>query len=530
MPDFSAKAIQAQLDRIMANPDFVNGPKLGQFLSYVVGQTLKGRQGKIKQYTIAVEGLGFDKAFDPTNNTSIRIMAGRVRRALERYYANQGAADPIRIDIPKGSYIPVFTDNTSVTETTDSSESASPIPSQIPHDRTEPTIAVFEFECLNNQEEHDFIARGLTWEILASLTRFNGLTVIGPLVEIRDQSIDCRKLRREYGAIFALRGLIRSYGSIIRITIELIDGCDESSPWSRTFEFNLEKTSLLMIEDEVTSRVVGVISDGLGIIFSKIQSESYQKYLKLNDITTAVLAYNNAWMTHATRDFECAIEAVNTALINHPRNALLIALQANLYYGEAIHEWHLLADAVSLMEELANKAISLDPDLQIAQYNLVVINAFFGRTRECVEQARKVVAMNPYHARILAGCGVATTTAGAYELGLELIERARQLNPQFPGWYYFPNYLINFSNEHFDQAWADAQLIDVRGLLWHPLLRAAVLGKLGRANEAKPFTEELLQIKPDFPQRPREYIRHLFVTDEHVDMIWDGLVKAGIQD
>jgi len=56
------------------------------------------------------------------------------------------------------------------------------------------------------------------------------------------------------------------------------------------------------------------------------------------------------------------------------------------------------------------------------------------------------------------------------------------------------------------------------------------LGKLGRANEAKPFVDELLQIKPDFPQQPREYIRRLFVTDEHVDMIWDGLLKAGIQD
>ena len=121
-------------------------------------------------------------------------------------------------------------------------------------------------------------------------------------------------------------------------------------------------------------------------------------------------------------------------------------------------------------------------------------------------------------------------SVGAYELGLELIERARRLNPQFPSWYFFVDYLVDFHNAEYEQAWENAQLIHVEGTLWHPLLRAAVLGKLGRIDEAKPHTDELLQIKPNFPQKPREYLTRLFVIDEHIDMIWDGLLKAGIQD
>jgi len=111
---------------------------------------------------------------------------------------------------------------------------------------------------------------------------------------------------------------------------------------------------------------------------------------------------------------------------------------------------------------------------------------------------------------------------------MELIEKAKRLNPHYPGWYFFINYVVNFHNEQYELAWADTQLIHVEGLLWHPIFRAAVLGKLSRVDEAKPFIDELLQIKTDFRQRPREYIRRLFVTDEHVDMIWDGLLKAGI--
>lgn len=68
-----------------------------------------------------------------------------------------------------------------------------------------------------------------------------------------------------------------------------------------------------------------------------------------------------------------------------------------------------------------------------------------------------------------------------------------------------------------------------QGVLWHPLLRAAALGKLGKTKEAGGYLDELLQMRPDFPARPREIIRLIFVLDEHIDMIWDGLRKAGLE-
>ncbi|MDJ0957959.1 MAG: hypothetical protein QNI91_13910 [Arenicellales bacterium] len=530
MWNFSSDAIQAQLERILASPEFVNAPKLGQFLRYVVGQTLSGHPDRIKQYTIAMEGLGYGKGFDPTTNTIVRILAGRLRRALEQYYVSHGSADPIRIRIPKGRYIPTFIDNVSPTATIDGSENTPTVPEKSPPEFAQPTVAIFEFDNLGDKASDALIATGLSGEILVALTRFSELTILGPLVRTKGQPIDYQKLGREYGATFALRGWTRSYGSIIRITTDLIEVRTGGSPWGRTFEFDLDKTSLFEIEDEVTSKVVGVIADGLGVIFRKLQSESYQEHIKLNDVTLAVLAYNNAWARHTRQDWEQANTAVSQAQALHPDNALLVALQSNIYYADVLHGLDIEPDALSKMEGMALKAVALDPNLQIAQYNLVVQNAFFGRVDQCVEVAQKVVRMNPNHARILAGCAVATTSVGAYELGLELIERAKQLNPNYPGWYFFINYVVAFNNAQYEQAWSHAQLIYVGDLLWEPIFRAAVLGKLGRADEAKPFIDELLRIKPDFRQRPHEYIRRLFVTDDHVDMIWDGLLKAGIKD
>ena len=530
MSNFPPDKIAAQLKRILATPEFVTRKKVSQFLRYVVAQSLNGQSGSIKQYTVAVEALGYGADFDPTTNPTVRIEARRLRRSLDQYYSTQGIEDPIRIDIPKGRYIPSFRDNQTASEAPGSSECPSPAPDRTPHSLAEPTVAVFMFENLNGKDEHSYLARGLTTELLMSLTRFSELSVLGPLDQPAGKTVDFHKIIHDYEANFVLQGCIRTHGSKIRITTDLTDASNGKKQWGRTFDYDLEKKSLFEIEDEVASQVAGVVADSLGIIFKKIYSESYPEHLKLNDVTLAVLQYNNAWATHAPQDFDRAISVVGDALEKHPKNALLVALQANLYYGDVIHEMNIVPDALLEMEGLANKAVSLDPDLQIAQYNLVPLNAFFGRVNECVEQAQKVVEMNPNHARILAGCAVHTTTAGAYELGCELIERAKQLNPHYPGWYHFVNYLAHFGNERYEEAWTAAKKIHVEGLFWHPLFRASILGKLGRTKEAKAYINELLQIKPDFPKRPKEYIKLLFAIEKHVEMIWDGLYKAGMRE
>ena len=118
----------------------------------------------------------------------------------------------------------------------------------------------------------------------------------------------------------------------------------------------------------------------------------------------------------------------------------------------------------------------------------------------------------------------------AYDLGLDLIKQAKKLNPHYPGWYHFVDYLVQFSNERYEEAWDEVQNIHIEGLFWHPLLRCAILGKLGRIKEAAVYVDELVQMKPEFPKRPREYLKLLFVTEKHVEMIWDGLYMAGMRE
>ena len=111
MADFSPDKVKAQLERILAGSEFLGSRQRCRFLRYVVEQTLNGRSGIIKQYTVGVESLGYGADFDPQSNPSVRIEARRLRRSLDLYYNGEGVDDPVRIEIPKGSYIPVFRNN-----------------------------------------------------------------------------------------------------------------------------------------------------------------------------------------------------------------------------------------------------------------------------------------------------------------------------------------------------------------------------------------------------------------------------------
>src|SRR3954469_2664783 len=101
--------VRAQLERIIDSVEFAVSERARRFLRYVVDEALAGQGERIKAYTIAVEVLGRDEGFDANADPAVRLEAGRLRRALERYYLVAGQADPVLIAIPKGAYVPVFT-------------------------------------------------------------------------------------------------------------------------------------------------------------------------------------------------------------------------------------------------------------------------------------------------------------------------------------------------------------------------------------------------------------------------------------
>src|ERR687896_1539706 len=100
----AVRDVRDQLDRILRSPGFANAPFLSAFLQHVVDNALSGHSDGAKEYTIAVEVFGRPDTFDPRTDTIVRVQARRLRARLDAYYKTVGHADPLIIDMPRGSY------------------------------------------------------------------------------------------------------------------------------------------------------------------------------------------------------------------------------------------------------------------------------------------------------------------------------------------------------------------------------------------------------------------------------------------
>jgi hypothetical protein len=100
------KAIREQLVRILNSGPFHQSQRRQRFLEYLVNETLAGRGERLKGYNVALEVFDRPETFDPTVDPLVRTEAARLREKLHEYYDTEGQSDPIRIDLPKGTYTP----------------------------------------------------------------------------------------------------------------------------------------------------------------------------------------------------------------------------------------------------------------------------------------------------------------------------------------------------------------------------------------------------------------------------------------
>jgi hypothetical protein len=97
-----------QIDNIIKSHSLRGSESLCKLLQYLAKQSLYHPEAPLKEYQIATEVYGRPADFDPQTDSTIRVQAGRLRVKLADYYATEGAADPIVVKIPKGSYHLIF--------------------------------------------------------------------------------------------------------------------------------------------------------------------------------------------------------------------------------------------------------------------------------------------------------------------------------------------------------------------------------------------------------------------------------------
>ncbi|HJZ97115.1 MAG TPA: hypothetical protein VKE70_11470, partial [Candidatus Solibacter sp.] len=103
----SADAARRALEKVLASNCFAGSARLRELLARLSGAALDGSP-EPKEYEIGLEVFERPPSFDPRIDSIVRVQINRLRHKLREYYATEGAADPIRVELPKGGYRPVF--------------------------------------------------------------------------------------------------------------------------------------------------------------------------------------------------------------------------------------------------------------------------------------------------------------------------------------------------------------------------------------------------------------------------------------
>src|SRR5262249_12362206 len=107
--DLTEAAVRAELERIIAGPAFEDSERLVRFLTFIVDQTLTGNPSGLKESVIGMAVFGRPAGYDPKTDPIVRVQARRLRAKLESWYLDAGRESAIRIELPKGGYVPEFT-------------------------------------------------------------------------------------------------------------------------------------------------------------------------------------------------------------------------------------------------------------------------------------------------------------------------------------------------------------------------------------------------------------------------------------
>jgi hypothetical protein len=94
--------------RVVAGTHFSRSTLLSNFLLYIVAETMEGRAGEITEHQIGVQVFDRPPGYRTIEDNIVRTYARQLRRRLAEYFAGEGIAEPLRIEIPLGGYVPVF--------------------------------------------------------------------------------------------------------------------------------------------------------------------------------------------------------------------------------------------------------------------------------------------------------------------------------------------------------------------------------------------------------------------------------------
>ena len=528
-PSPTEEAIRQQLAKILTSPQFVNSPNLLNFLRFIVEKTLAGESGDIKGYTVATQVMGRKADFDPNLDPIVRIQAGRLRRALEQYYGVQGKSDAVVIDVPKGSYVPVFRPVSKL-------EGAGVVlsgvrPGPILAHPSGPSVAVMPLLNLTGDRQQEYFTEGLAEELTSELARYQELRVIAyeSTRRWKGKKIDPRAAGQDLGVRFLVEGSIRKDAKTVKLDLHLVDTQNGQRVWGEQYCRELRADNLIALQEEIARQVAARLGSLYGIILQTLSRESRRKPPESLETYEAFLRFYHHATVMSPQTFAETLSVLEQAVRREPESGFAWSLLAFLYGQSYSLQFAPLDSPLEQALAAAQKGAALEPGNQIARAALAHVYFFRNERELFLVEAETALALNPNAPGIIGFLGWLLALYGEWERGLAILQKGKELNPYYPGWFHLAPYLYLYLQERYEAAYQEALAFKMPQLFWDPLLRAAALGRLGREKEGAQALAELLHLRPDFPAAGPFLISCYAKFPYLVDGLLDGLRLVGLK-
>ncbi len=412
--------VLAQLAKILTNPSFTASPTLSRLLSFLVDQTLAGKGHGLKEYTLAVKVFERPESFDPRLDPVVRVQASKLRSKLNVYYSGPGASDPLRIELPRGVYVPQFTLITPIRQPESDSFDK-------PSERL-PVVTVLPCADLSPGRDQESLCDGIAEEITDALASVPSVRVTARTSAFcfKGRREDVREIGARLGATVVLESSLRRDGSRLRITARLTQVKSGISLWSRTLNANF--SDVFAVQEEIARSIAGALrieftdSDYQRLTRNRHRTgQTHEQYLLGRFYLNS---HDPDRIRHGMSLFRevIALDPVNAQAHGAlARSWTLLALRGNA----PVHE------AMPKALKLAAKAQSLDSTLPDASAVLGIVESLYQWKWTAAEKSfRHAIQLNPSHAEARSGyafCVLLPT--GRTDLAIEHLREAVKIDP-----------------------------------------------------------------------------------------------------
>lgn len=362
-----------------------------------------------------------------------------------------------------------------------------------------PSIAVLPFDNMSGEAEQEYLADGITEDLITALSKVRWFFVIArnSSFTYKGKAIDITKVGRELGVKYVMEGSVRKAGNRVRVTAQLIDATNGHHVWAERYDRQIE--DIFDLQDEMTQTIIGAVEPEISA------AERARVSAKPPDNLDAWECFQRGvWhmWTYSKDDHENALKYLTRASELDPGFAPAHAYRGYVHYQSVVMHWSEDFKA-SLNNGMiaARKALAADERDAVAYFSIGRIHMMQGNQDDAIAALETAVKLNPSFAQAHHGLGMALCLAGRFEEAHAASSMCERLSPRDPIiWASLAvQALTSILAQDYETAlmWGQKALRNPNATgYWPHAMMAAPLAHLGRIEDAKRALEDALRAVP----------------------------------